>query len=124
MTTYILVKKMLFAMTILRLKDDSLIKQVFKERSKCFRLSTETATENGHNSPFYEILKTVLRMDVSNLLYDMCTGTKDILSMRKWSSYIWENAWLIEDLYWGSTSMLYKDNDLLAKAIVWTKYLT
>ena len=88
LATYILVKKMLFAMTILRLKDDSLIKQVFKERSKFFKISIETATENVHNRPDYEILKTVLRMGVFNILYDMCTGAKDPLSNRKWSSYI------------------------------------
>ena len=37
---------------------------------------------------------------------------------------VWEKAWLVEDLYRESTSVLNKDNDLLVKAIVRTKYLT
>ena len=58
------------------------------------------------------------------MLYNICTGKKDLLSKKKWSICIWEKAWLIEDLYWESTTMLNIDNDILVRAMMRAKYLT
>ena len=121
--THILIKNILFAMTILRLRGDGTVRQVFIERAKQFKNGQGIEDENLYDSPKLEILKAAARLGILNIFIEMCVGKRILLSKRKWSVLIWERAWMIEDLYWASTSIPNKNNDLLVKAMTKTKYL-
>ena len=124
LSTYILVKKMLFALTILRMDVDSIIRQVFTMRICDFKLKPDVISENVHNSPTCEILKAADRLGILKILCDMSTGGKPLYSKKGWSRYVWERAWMLEDLYWKSASFLKKDNDLLMKVMDNSRYLS
>ena len=62
-------------------------------------------------------------MDVLSLIFEMCNSNKPFIPKRSWSKLLWERAWKIEDMYWYSTRMLHKDNDLLAKTMPYTRHL-
>ena len=110
-------------MTILRLSEESIIRQVFVERTKLIKHDRRIIIENVHNSPTFEIYNAASRMGIVNILSDMTCGRKTLCTKKSWSRYVWDWAWKLEDLYWLSTSIIKKDKDLLVKAMVKTKYL-
>ena len=120
--TYILIKKLLFALTILRLNEESIIRKVFVERTKNIEKERHLLAENVHNSPSFEIYNAAIRMGLFNILCDMTCGRKPLCTKKSWSKYVWEKAWKLEDLFWASTSII-QDNDLLVKVMEKTKYL-
>ena len=121
-TTLILVKKLLFALSILRLDDLNIVKQVFITRVKSFH--GEQLIDNHANfSPTYDMLKYAKKAGVYNILYDMTCGNKSVMTKHSWSKLIWSKAWQLDDLYWKSTVFLNKNNDILYKVISTTKYL-
>ena len=121
-TTYILVKKLLFALSILRLDDQSLIRRVFIERSKTFMENRPQGKDNIFESPTFAILNTAKRLGVLSTLCDMMSGRTPLKSKSKWSNLVWDKAWEVEDLFWESTRVLYKNNDLLYKTLSCTRY--
>ena len=123
LVTYILIKKLLFALTILRLNEDSVVRNVFVERTKLIEQDRCVLRENPHNSLTFEIYDAASRMGVFNILCDMVCGRKTLCTKKSWSKYVWDRAWKLEDLYWSSTSIIKKDNDLLVKVMTKTKYL-
>ena len=120
--TYIVIKKLLFIMTFLRLKDNSIIKQVFIKRVQDFKSNRVICSENRFDSSTFEMLNAATKLGVFNMIYDMCIDNKPLLSKQKWSQCVWTKAWQIEDIYWSSTSILHKDNDLLVRTIVKNRY--
>ena len=122
--TYILIKKLLFAMSILRLKDNNVVRRVFIERVRDFKNRNDTNLENVHASPTFEILLAATKLGVLNILYDICDNRKTCIPKKMWSNCIWNKAWKIEDLYWASSLFLHKDNDLLVRSIGQTRYLS
>ena len=80
-------------------------------------------TENVHNSPTSEIYNAASGMGIFNILSDSTCDRKTLCTKKSWSRYVWDRAWKLEDLYWASTSIIKKDNDLLVKVMVKTKYL-
>ena len=123
-TTFILIKKLLFILTILRLDDHSVIKCVFKDRVTHFHNKDTLDEANSLNSPTLDMLLSAKRMGLISIIYDMCCGKLPIANKRKWSKLVWEKAWVIEDNFWSSTSILHKENDLLVNALTKTRYLT
>ena len=83
LVTYILIKKMLFALTILRLSDESIIRQVFVERTKLIEQDRGIIAENVHSSPTFEIYNAASRMGVVNTLIDMTCGRKTLCTKKK-----------------------------------------
>ena len=123
-TTFILVKRLLFILTILRLDDDSVIKSVFKDRVTHFHNKGTLDNTNSLNSPTLDMLLSAKRMGLISIIYDMCCGKLPLVTKRRWSKLVWEKAWMIEDSFWSSTSILHKENDLLVNALTKTRYLT
>ena len=82
LVTFILIKKLLFALTILRLNENSLIRNVFVERSKLFEQDRRALCENLHNSPTFEIYNAASRFGVFNVLCDMACGWKTLCTKK------------------------------------------
>ena len=123
-TTYILVKKLLFALSILRMKHDNVVRKIFIERVYAFMQETLVGQKNNMCSPTFEIMNAAKRFGVSQILSEMCSGVKPIMTKGNWSKFIWEKAWYIEDLYWESTRMINKDMDLLSRVTNKVRYNT
>ena len=122
-TTYILVKKLLFALTILRLEPENVVRRIFTTKVRMFNDNRDECSKNCNHSPAYDILNNALKAGVYNILYDMTMGKKQIIPKVTWLKLIWSKAWQIDDIYWHTTSVLNKNNDLLMKISSTSRYL-
>ena len=122
-TTYIMIKKLLFVMSILRLDDNSLIKKVFINRVHAFINDRARGILNQHNSPTFSMLNTAVKFGVLSTICDMVTGKNDVMPRKEWSKMIWDKATMIDDVYWESTKMLHHNNDLLHISLTQSRYL-
>ena len=122
-TTYILVKKLLFALTILRLEPDNVVRKIFTIKVSMFNDNRDECSKNCNHSPAYDILNNAIKAGVYNILYDMTMGKKQLIPKVTWSKLIWSKAWQIDDIYWHTTSVLNKNNDLLMKICSTSRYL-
>ena len=66
-TTFILVKKLLFALSILRLDHCNIVKQVFITRVKSFH-NDQSLKDNKNFSPTYDLLNYAIKAGVYNIL--------------------------------------------------------
>ena len=72
-TTFILVKKLLFALSILRPKEDNIVRQAFIEKVENFNQEQKSLYSNVNCSPTYDILNSAERFGMYNLMYSICT---------------------------------------------------
>ena len=81
--TYICVKKLIFALTIIKLDENNMIKKLFKNRAKTFNGNIAAGLQNEHNSPLLEILRVsynyglyeeVMRMLFGIIIYNKKFG--------------------------------------------------
>ena len=121
-TSFILVKKRLFALSILRLDNHNIVKQVFMTNARSF-LSDNRSRINKHSSPTYDILNCAIKAGLYNNVLDMINGRIHVMAKSAWSMLVRSKAWELEDLYWKSTEFLNKNNNMLYKVISNTKYL-
>ena len=123
-TTYIFVKKLLFAMSILRLDEQSVIRRVFLERFTFYINNMKQCRENKSRSPTFDLLNSATRFGVLSQLCDIVTGRMLPYSKKAWSNIIWNKAWQIDDLFWESTRILHKNNEVLHCAMSRSRYLS
>ena len=123
-TTFILIKKLLFILTILKLEGNNVIKKFFIDRVTHFRNRGVRNDENILNSHTLEMLLAARRMGLLDIVYDMCRGNLPLAQKSSWSKLVWEKAWRLEDIYWSTTGIIHKDNDLLVNALTRTRYLS
>ena len=121
MTTFIMVKKLLFILSILRLKEDNIIRKMFCRRSRDFQVNG--VTDNVHRSPTFNMLSDAKRFGLLNVVVDMIEGNLDICGKKAWAKKVWEKAWLLEDVYWDASKIVHKYNDLLYGAVGHTRYM-
>ena len=79
--------------------------------------------DNIHCSPTFEMLEIASRLGMFNVVCEMVSGRQPLIPKKRWSACVREKAWLIEDMFWESTAILHKDNDLLCKIMTKSKYL-
>ena len=120
-TTFIMIKQMLFIMTILRLKEDNVIRRMFCVRSRDFVMNDTTV--NVYRSPTCDMLNTAKRFGLLKVVTDMIEGNLAICGKKAWAKKVWEKAWLLEDVFWDSSKIIHKDNDLLYGAVGHTRYM-
>ena len=73
---------MLIALTMLRLSEDSIIRQVFTIRVRNFKENTDMISEKVHKSPTCEIMKAATRLCILNTLCDMTIGKRPLYTKR------------------------------------------
>ena len=112
-TTYILVKKLLFALTILRLDPENIVRKIFTLKMVLFHENRDVYDYQSKRSPTYDILNQARKVGVYNLLYDMTVGNIHTIPKKTWSKLIWSKAWQLDDMYWQITKIFNDKNDLL-----------
>ena len=121
--TYICVKKLIFALTIIKLDENSMIKKLFKIRAKAFNDNIAAGLQNEHKSPIFEILRVSynygLYEEIMRVLFGTITYNKN-----QWKTRVWATAWGIEDQFWKQTASLFRGTDLLFKTTSNPRYLT
>ena len=97
---------------------------VFNERVKQYINNNDFGRSNIHNSPIFEMLNVAARFGLLQQTLEMTLGYAEVLSKPEWSKLVWERGWNLDDLFWKSTMMLHKRNDLLISTIGKTQYIT
>ena len=121
-TTYLLIKKCIFALTFLRMDADNIVRRVFI--AKFLALMNNTQSNSLCYSPTDGIITAVRKFGILDMLCDMVRGISPIISKTRWSQTVWRKAWEYEDLYWDSTRILNRNNDLLYNTITHTRYIS
>ena len=124
MTTFIQVKKLLFILTILKLKAGHFLKEIFSTRLRANISDRNRCEINQFKSPCFEIFNTCARHGLLETVAGMTLGSEKIPGKKRWSKLCWERAWASEDAYWQSTTVLHRDIKLLSSVLTDTKYLT
>ena len=122
-TTYILVKKLLFALSILRLDPENIVRKIFTLKVKLYHENNLVHGQNDNKSPTFDILNQAKKAGVYNLIHGMATGTTQLISKCAWSKIVWSKAWQLDDLYWYTTNILNRNNDLIIRLEQKTMYL-
>ena len=122
--TYVYVKKLLFLLTIIRMDDTHRIKMIFRERVMKFLKDKEAGEHNIYGSPTFDLLNMCTKFDVLDEVISMLVGNTAIISKTAWSKKIWEKAWVLDDVFWQTTYILNRDNDLLFGTVGKSQYMT
>ena len=80
-STYILIKKILFLLTILRLGDENVFEQVFISRLNTFLKDKDRCTVNKYRSPIFDILSACVKFGQLSKL-SICLFIKSVLQAR------------------------------------------
>ena len=123
-TTFIMIKKILFLLTILRLETPNIIKEVFLLRLDSYLNDIPSSRRNIFHSPIFEILNSCSRLGMLNMVIKMANGSIPLPGKKRWAKLAWENAWALDDAYWKSLSITTNDSDILYKSIGQPRYLS
>ena len=124
LTTFVLIKKVLFIMTILKMEAGNMINKVFIARANIDKENPEAGSDNIFSSPVFDILNAAARISLLNTVYGMINGTTPLYSKKAWSEYVWAQAWRLEDAYWQSTFLINQDCKNLYGTMGSARYLT
>ena len=120
--TLIIVKKVVFIHTLIRMVNNARLSTLFKARVIDYLSDRKRGECNSHNSPVYGMLNACKRLGVLDIALRAIGGTA-IYSKNMWSKMAWEKAWEMDDAYWRSTSVIFNRNDLLYCTITKARYL-
>ena len=122
LTTLIMVKKLLFVLTILRMKMNNVVRRILVNRADKYQSNPGKGRENSFSSPIFDILNAAYRLGLINTVLGMINGTVAIYGKGSWSKYVW--AWRLDDAYWCSIFVIGDDCKYLYRTIRAAKYLT
>ena len=114
-------QKLLFALTILKMDLASYIRKLFCLRVNDFVLYE--GWENPNRSAVLEIIFAAKRLGLLNILVDMVNDNITVFGKRQWSKVVWGKAWILEDIFWDSTKLIHKENDLMYRTISRARYM-
>ena len=123
-STYIMIKKALFIMTILRLETPNIIKEVFLLRLDKYFSDLRRSQQNFYNSPIFDILNSCQRLGILEMVVKMAKSILPLISNKSWSKIVWDKAWVLDDAYWESLSKTTNDSNILYKTIGAPRYLS
>ena len=86
--------------------------------------SGDAVSNNKYKSPTCDMLRAAKRMGLLNIVINMVEGNLPIISKKAWSKLVWEKAWTLEDVFWDTSKLIHKDNDLLHKSVGHTRYMS
>ena len=121
--TLILVKKVLFIHSILRITANAIITGVFKVRVIDYIKDRTLSEANNYDSPVFDLLNAGKRLGLLGVILDILGGVRPIGSKTAWSKIVWERAWALDDTHWRSMSMVHNSNDMLFYTIPSSRYL-
>ena len=100
LTTLILVKKLLFVLTILKMNIQNPVRRLFVYRSKVFCENSNTGEINNFNSPVFDNLSAANRLGLLNTLMGMINGSFAVYGKSCWSKFVWSQAWRLEEHFY------------------------
>ena len=112
LTSYVKVKKLLFILSILRMKPHNVLRRAFETRFSEFDCNTEICRKNKFRSPIFDILDDALVFGLSNAVKETALSRYPVATKRAWSKLIWEHAWMLKDANWKASNTILKENDL------------
>ena len=74
LTTFIMIKKLLFVMSIIRLEADNVIRMLFINSFEAFTHNREFCRVNPYRSPVYELCKACEKFGIFNCISDIISG--------------------------------------------------
>ena len=104
--------------------DTHRIKMIFRERVMKFLKDKEAGEHNIYGSPTFDLLNMCTKFDALDEVISMLVGNTAIISKIAWSKKIWEKAWVLDDVFWQTTYILNRDNDLLFGTVGKSRYMT
>ena len=114
-TTYIYIKKLLFIRTVLKMGPGNVIYDIFKKRYEKYERDFAKSADNHALSPVFDMLNTCKKFGVYGRIKGYLDGSAILAGKTSWKKYVWERAWVYEDMFWYSTKAIYKENKLLDK---------
>ena len=123
LTTLILIKKLLFVLSIITLEADNVIRKVFCNSVESFTANTEQCRINAFRSPVYEICKSCEKFGLLNLVINILKAVTPIPSKRKWSELVWRKGWELDDNYWSAVNIMNKETKLLSSIMDGSRYM-
>ena len=122
-STYILVKKLLFAMSILRLDVENVVRKVFLARFMYMIDDNFNMDGDIREGPTAGIMRAAKRLGLLGFIKNFVNGVSGIPSKGAWSKVVWAKAWQLEDSFCNTMKYVYKETDLLNDIMCTTKYL-
>ena len=123
LTTYILIKKLLFILTILKMDQTNLIRKVFGLRIDAYFTNVELGRSNPYKSPTFEALNACNKLGLLDVVRSMTNGSSILYGKKKWSDLVWERAWKLDDAFWKSINPLNPECDLVSKVLGCSRYM-
>ena len=123
LTTFIAAKKVLFILTLIK-NVTSVLNAVFSCKLNDFVNGRRECQLSVHRSPMFDILNECARFNLLKVVCDMMNGTLPVMSKQRWSRLVWQRAWMIEDSYWASANLIFRENDLLVATMSKANYMT
>ena len=123
LTTFILIKKLLFVLSIITLEVDNVIRKVFCNSVESFTSNIEQCRRNAYRSPVYEICKSCEKFGLLNMVISILKGDTPIPSKRKWSELVWRKGWELDDNYRSAINIMNKKTKLLSSIMAGSRYM-
>ena len=121
--TYIMIKKLLFVMTILKMDNTNVIRSIFELRLDAYFNDIEFGKQNPHKSPTFEALNACLKLTLLETVRLMTKGETPLLGKKRWSDIIWERAWRLDDAFYRSITPLNPECNLVSNVLGCSRYM-
>ena len=95
---------------------------LFCNRVTSFRYVSDYV--NTKRSPTLDILKAARRLRLVDPFCDVSNGSMMVLGKKVCSKRVWEKAWQLQDVFWDSTKIIHRENDLLCSIMSHTRYMS
>ena len=122
LSTYIMIKKLLFILSIIKLDYDNVIRKVFCNSFEAFMANTTQCRKNVYRSPVYEICKACEKFGIIDMVGCIVRGEIPIPSKKKWSDLLWKKGWELDDLFISSIDIMNKETEFLSSIMDGSHY--
>ena len=115
------VKKLLFARSILMLKEEEPSRRIFCTRVQEYLENPEEGKENVRGSIVFDLLNVADIFGFMNEIVNMAQAGH-FWSKRVWREKVWKRAWALDDCYWRIQSRLHRSLDILSNICTGPNY--
>ena len=77
-----------------------------RKGSESYENDKDKGSTNSSLSPIYDMLNTCKKFGVYCRIKGYVEGASKLPGKQSWKRYIWERAWVYEDMFWDSTSSI------------------
>ena len=122
-TSFICIKKLMFAFTFVMMNDNSILKKLFMERAKDFNDNIRRGMMNPFRSPTFDILKVAVNLGLYKPLMNHLFG-RTFVTKIQWKREVWSVTWEHEDIFCHNVLNIQNKGEYLLSTMGNTRYLT